>query len=370
MRGSALETKRQNKTRILRFISRNGSASKAEISAGLRLSMPTTLQYVKELQEAGIVEENGVYESTGGRKARALSIVRDLGYVCGADITGNHLTLVLVNTRREIVASERIRVAYENSPEYNRAMCGRIDALAAANGIEREKLLGVGFSYPGIFDGGRRLLLRSHTLGVQNVGMRSWENILNLPVSFENDANCAACAELDDASENAVYLSLSNTVGGAIYFHNQLYRGENYKSAEFGHMVIERDGKTCYCGKKGCADAYCSALLLQEAGGGSLEDFFQRLREKDEAVLGIWEEYLKNLAVLITNLRMAFDCPVVLGGYVGSYLEEFRAELDRRTAEENKFDPDTSYIKTGKYGVLASAYGATLKHIDSFFESL
>ena len=68
------EPKRNNKIRTARFISLRGTTSKTEISAGLKLSMPTTLQNVKALIDEGIVEETGEYESTGGRKAKALAI--------------------------------------------------------------------------------------------------------------------------------------------------------------------------------------------------------------------------------------------------------------------------------------------------------
>lgn len=370
MRANTLEIKKQNKIRILKYISRKGSTSKSEISTELKLSMPTTLQYVKELMESGLIEETGSYESTGGRKAKALSVVGDLGYVAGVDITANHLTVVLVNTRKEIVAAERFRMCYAGDMEYNRAVCEKVFSLAEQKEVPREKLMGVGFSYPGIIDSDQEILLRSHILGISNVSLRNWKPLFQIPCSFENDANCAACAELDDASENAVYLSLSNTVGGAVYMHGQLFPGENHKSAEFGHMVIKKDGKTCYCGKKGCADVYCSAAVLQKAGEGNLEDFFEKLRRKDEKILEVWNDYLEDLAVMIVNLRMAFDCDIVLGGYVGGYLEEFRTELDLKILEQNKFDLDTSYVKIGRYKLLSSAYGATRKHIDSFFETI
>ena len=104
-----LEPKRSNKIRTAKFISARGITSKTEISVSLKLSMPTTLQNVKALVEEGIVEETGEYESTGGRKAKALSICGDAGYAVGVDITNNHITMVIVNAKKEIMASERVR---------------------------------------------------------------------------------------------------------------------------------------------------------------------------------------------------------------------------------------------------------------------
>ena len=58
---------------------------------------------------------------------------------------------------------------------------------------------------------------------------------------------------------------------------------------------------------------------------------------------------------MITNLRMFFDCKIVLGGYVGGYLDEFMPDLAKKVMEYNKFDLDTSYLSTGKYKLEAAA---------------
>ena len=55
--GNGMELKRNNKIRTAKFISDRRKTSKAEIAAGLKLSMPTTLANVKELIEAGIIVE-------------------------------------------------------------------------------------------------------------------------------------------------------------------------------------------------------------------------------------------------------------------------------------------------------------------------
>lgn len=368
--GKIIETKRMNKIRIAKFISSKGVTSKAEIANILGLSMPTTLQNVKELVEEGIAVENGVYESTGGRKAKALSIVPDIGYVIGIDITNHHITIVLVNMKKELLQIERIRKTYAPDFSYYEALGDFIRRFILKLKVKSEKILGVGISLPGIVDQEQKLLIRSHTLGVSNVSFKSLDEFIDFNFALENDANSAAYAELGNETENTVYLSLSNTVGGAVFLHDRLYLGENFKSAEFGHMVIEKDGRACYCGKKGCVDAYCAAKVLMEHADGNLETFFDKLRKQDEECLRVWDEYLEYLALTITNLRMAFDCNIILGGYVGGYLEEFRMDLNKRVLKYNNFDIDTSYIRMGKYKLEASAYGVTMGFADAFFESL
>ena len=59
MKANSKDTKRMNKIRIIKFISKKGITSKAEISSELQISMPTVLQNVKELVEEGLVTESG-----------------------------------------------------------------------------------------------------------------------------------------------------------------------------------------------------------------------------------------------------------------------------------------------------------------------
>ena len=403
--GMILEPKRNNKIRTAKFISARGITSKAEIARALNLSMPTTLANVKELIHAGIVTEEGEYESTGGRRAKALAIRRDAGYAAGIDITNNHITMVMTDAGKNIIASERIRRRFVNDPQYYDGLKDTAEDFIQRQKVNAEKIAGIGFSLPGIVDRGQDRLLRSHTLQVENVSFRSLGAALGYPFCLENDANCAALAEVGDifgssdpqityrglleqgtgssmpGGQNGaeavfvkcpvtVYLSLSNTVGGAIFLGNDLYRGENFKSAEFGHMVIEKNGRQCYCGKKGCMDAYCTALRLQDLSGGNLEAFFDKVRKREPEALKVWEEYLDHLALSVTNLRMIFDCRIILGGYVGGFLEGFMPELSRKVMEYNNFDLDTSYLSTGKYKYEASAYGASLGYIDSIFENI
>ena len=364
------EPKRLNKIRIVRFISSQGMTSKSEISAQLNLSMPTTLQNVKELTEAGIVTEEGAYESTGGRKAKALSVVRDAAYACGVDLTRQHMTLALVNARKELVAWDRLKEPFYNEPEYFELLETRIREFLNREKIGWEKLSGIGFSVPGLVDKRRKVLKRSDVLKVYDVSFQELGNRLGCRFDIENDANSAAYAQFHRLESDAVYLSLSNTVGGAIYFGGALYEGEYGKSAEFGHMVIEKDGRQCYCGKRGCADAYCNAEILQRACGGSVADFFSLLKQGDTACKAAWDEYLEYLAVAVANLRVVFDCDIYLGGYVGGYLEEYLPELSKRVQSYSRMDLDASFLKIGRGKLEASAYGVALRFIDQFFDSI
>ena len=124
-----------------------------------------------------------------------------------------------------------------------------------------------------------------------------------------------------------MYLSLNNTLGGAFCIDGKLIPGANQKAGEFGHMILVPGGKKCYCGKQGCADAYCAASVLTDDTKETLEQFMKKVEEQDGQAVKVWKEYLNNLAILISNLRMAYDMDIILGGEVGGYLADHMITL-------------------------------------------
>ena len=358
-----------NKIRIVKFILKKIETSKPEIAAELGLSMPTVLQNVKELVQSGLVLEAGKYESTGGRKASVLSIVGNNKHSVGIDITANHISYVLIDLCGCIIAKKRLKSTFKNDPAYYESVADNLEKFLSENKSDRTKILGVGVSFPGIIDKQNETLVRSHVLKQDHLSLRSLSQLIPYPTAYENDANSALIAEMKYIDTDMIYLSLSNSVGGAVYTDGKIYEGNHRRSAEFGHMIIETNGKQCYCGKKGCADAYCSAeVLLRYAN--SLEDFFMKLESKDKTIQKVWDEYLDRLAVLITNLRMAFDCDIMLGGYVGGYLKQYMPQLSKKASAYNMFENDTLYIKNCTYEKEASAVGAAMHFIDSYFDTL
>ena len=81
-------------------------------------------------------------------------------------------------------------------------------------------------------------------------------------------------------------------------------------------------------------------------------------------------DYVAALALMVNNLRMVFDCRVVIGGYVGSYIEEFLDEVAEAVAEKNPFERDGSYLSACNYRLEATAVGAALQYIDRFIKAI
>lgn len=353
------------KARIVNYIMAQQSTSKVEVSRSLGISMPTVLSNVNDLLAKGVVVELGEYESTGGRKAKSIGMNPDYRYAIGIVITANHVGIALVNLRCEIAKYDRIRLRFSPDAAY----CQKVAALTQAflAGEEAaDRILGIGISIPGIIDHAGHMVVKSHALGIENYSLEFLEQALPYPVHYENDANAAMLAENLHQYPNAIYLSLNQTLGGAFCIDGELIHGRNQRAGEFGHMILVPKGRKCYCGKLGCADAYCAASVLTSGEYESIDRFMEALRAGDAAAHDQWEEYLDHLAILISNLRMAYDMDVILGGEVGGYMNDHMLALGERVMQYNGFDHDVRYLYTCSYRREASAVGVARYFLQEF----
>lgn len=348
------------RVKIIDYMLNHPVTSKAELAKELYMSMPTVLTNVNELVEQGLIVENGEYESTGGRKAKSIGINKAYCRAMGIVITANHLEMVLVNLGYEIEKIQRVRLKFSTDLTYCTEVAEQVRQFIH-NCETDTPILGIGIAIPGIIDQKEKMVIKSHALQVENYSLRFLEQALDAPVYFENDANSAMLAEDTQRYQNAIYLSLNHTLGGAFCIDGKLFRGQNQKAGEFGHMIIVPGGRECYCGKAGCADAYCAASVLTNNNENSLETFMEKIGQGNEKVDRKWEEYLEHLAILISNLRMAYDMDIILGGDVGGYLSDYMIPLGQKVMIYNGFDRDVSYLKNCSYKKEASAVGVA-KH--------
>ncbi len=367
-----MEVKKNNRNRIYRYICKCKTVSNPDISYALKVSLPTVIQNTKELLELGLIEEVGELQSTGGRRAKALAAVADYKLALGLDITQNHIGMVLTNLLGEILKYERVYFPYRKDQDYFREANQKLEEFIKDCSVAKEKILGLGISFPGIVNLQKKKVTSSHVLNVNAFPFAEVEECFHFPCYFLNDANAGAYAEGIHSKESMpfFYLSLSNTVGGAVYQDGHLMQGKEFRCGEVGHMTVIPDGRVCYCGKTGCLDAYCSAKCLSDLTDKKLEIFFEGLQKGEKKLVDAWDEYTKYLSIAVNNIHMVLDCDIVLGGYVGSCLEEYIEEIRKKVSERNTFSEDGSFVKPCKYKVGAAALGAALQVTEKFVEQV
>ena len=366
------QIKQINRNEIYRFIYREKGVSQQEIAKGLSLSMPTVNQNLTALRQLGLITETGTFESTGGRKAKIIQCVPDAKIALGLDITANHISLVAIDMEAKVLQYSRIRHRFVDSLFYYNTLGKFIDSFIERNHLDQEKILGLGISLPAIIDVDQKTITYAKAVRAPKDLYQKLEPHIAFPFLLFNDANSGGFAEWwnSDREDSIVYLSLSNSVGGAIVHNNRLYTGEHQKSCEFGHVTLIPDGKPCYCGKKGCLNAYCSANLLSDMAGGKMQRFFNYVKEGQEPFTSAFHQYLDYLAIAVNNLRMHYDCDIILGGYVGPYLNDYLEKFREMVARRSPFEETAPYVFCCRYKFETAAIGAALYYIDQFIKKI
>mgnify|MGYP002235968129 CR=1 FL=1 len=84
---------------------------------------------------------------------------------------------------------------------------------------------------------------------------------------------------------------------------DEVYNGNHNRAGEIGHMRLEKNGRRCYCGNYGCFDAYCNTLILKDAAGGELKDFFagidQGNREYERILTNMWKDSVMRYSISV-----------------------------------------------------------------------
>ena len=212
-------------------------------------------------------------------------------------------------------------------------------SVAAHRAKQEHEVLGIGIGVPGPVDS-QGVVNRCVNLGwgVFNIS-QALSRLTGLPVTAGNDANVAALGEFwkggGQGCRNMVFVTLGTGVGGGIVIEGKLLHGAHGAGAEIGHMVLNRDETAvCGCGKKGCAEQYCSATGIVRLAKQHLEateeasslravehltckDVFDAGKAGDAVALAILERVYALLGELLANICcVANPETVVLGGGV------------------------------------------------------
>lgn len=373
MKLSAAEVKRQNKRMIYRYILKTDDTTKPEIAMALRLSVPTVGQIVSELLTAKLVVESGTQASSGGRKAVTLKANIDIKFALGINVTKNHIGIAILNLKGVILDHTRIRKAFHLDNSY----CAEVMELAKQylekHQLDMGKVIGIGVSLPGIVDEKQEHLYYARILNSGNSIKLGVPDNFNIPIHFFSDAVAACMAELysENTPDSFTYLALSNTVGGAYVCNNKMIEGNAGlagRTGEIGHVCIVPNGKKCYCGKRGHFDAYGSALVLTDLADGKLDTFFKRLENGDRVLNEEFEKYMEYLAILLCNIETATNQPIIIGGYVGSYLEPYFEKLIHKVKEQYIFELEEDSLRLCQFKIEAAAVGGALYFVEEFID--
>ncbi len=357
---------------IYRLIYEKKQCSRQQIAEELGISLPTITHNLALLKEQELIYTSGTFNSTGGRKANMFRCVPNARYALGIDITRNHLSIVLINLNLDIIDSERTRCAFEDTSAYYENLQKKVEQFLNNQNLDTDRLLGIGISLPAIIESDQKTVFYATVISLLGNFYERISSCFPYPYLLFNDASSAGLAESWHANFDRpmLYLSLSNSVGGAFLNNGKIFPGANSHSSEFGHMCIVPHGKKCYCGCYGCLDAYCCAKVLSDFTGGNLAEFFKELSSGNPGYRRVFDDYLDYLAIAVNNLRMCYDCDVIIGGTVGSFMSDYLKDLRQKAIKLNPFEKSGNYILCCHYRTEASAVGAAAHYVDKFIKGM
>lgn len=264
----------------------------------------------------------------------------------GIDIGGTNLKAGLVDEEGHLLSVVREpQGKFESQEVFVRRLADLALSAIREGGADPSAVKGVGMGIPGAVEGGKILYVCNLPVGQMDLG-KAFAQYLDVPVHLGNDADCAALGEywqgVGRGCRSLVVITLGTGIGGGLVLDGRLYRGMGF-AGEVGHMMLEKDGVPCGCGRRGCWEAYASATglkrMTQEAMeknpdslmwslAGKKENVsgrtaFQAAQQGDKAAQEVCQTYIFYLAEGIVNLvNLLHPDMLAIGGGVSNERDE------------------------------------------------
>lgn len=371
---TTISLKKINKSKVYQYIYKSKVTSKLQIVSDLQMGLSTVSQNLNLLEQEGLIERNGYFDSTGGRKAQAIQIVPDFKISIGIGILKNMFHLTAVDLYGNAIFTDTFSVPYSNTPAYYEQIAGTVREFISSNQYEDEKVLGISIATQGITSPDHTTVTYGTIMDNTGMKLEEFSRRLPYPCCLEHDSKSAAFLELWKHPEldSAVVFLLNRNLGGAIITNHQIHQGNSMHSGTLEHMCINPDGPLCYCGNRGCLETYCSVDSLEQAAGMTIKEFFPLLREKKSSqLIQVWKDYLNHLAFAMKNLNLIIDAPVIISGYLAPYFtDEDLSYLTEHINLSAPFKLDKDQILVGTNGQYTPAIGAALHYVDQFIHTV
>jgi glucokinase len=310
-------------------------------------------------------------------------------WVLSVDIGGTWTRFAALDRAGKLIARTQRPTGSEGSHDDVRAIWKALLAdltgqLSAAWASE-PSAVGVGATGPIECESGRIFAPPNTGNGLAGLALVfEFNQLTGAPVAVERDTNAALLAERAVGAgvgfDELVYLTVSTGVGGAAMSRGELLRGRNGGAMEVGHIVVERDGPLCGCGRNGCLEAVASGPSLAVAArqrSGELEaNVLRSMLDTDERFTGASVDSAARagdpvarsivaragaaIASAVVDLANAFDPDlIILGGSVAAAHPEWighaRAALSLLALEPTRYSVRVAPAGLGDDGVLMGA---------------
>ena len=298
----------------------------------------------------------------------------------GIDLGGSHVGVGIVD-KDIIVNSKDKNFTKEDRNDIKNVIINAIfqyiDELLIEQRLSKDEIELIGIASPGIIS--KNEIVKASNLGINHFYLpQIIEEKIGIKTQIRNDAKCAGLAEVKYGAlkdyDDSLFLCLGTGIGGAAFLNKKILEPSGYAGFEFGHMIIEKDGRLCSCGKKGCFETYasirafkkqvCDALKIQDnISGQELRRLLGEHAENKKVQVAV-EDFLYALKIGLGNLIDIFEPQAICFGGSFSYYEN-NPILEKLVCKLH--EDDTSFTESKKPDIVLAEYknnagiiGATL----------
>ena len=234
-----------------------------------------------------------------------------------------------------------------------------VDEMLKESGIRKNQVRAIASSGPGVIDQENGIVIFTPNLPWRNYNIRkSMEDRFGIPFYIGNDVNLGVLGEHRYGAargyRDVVGFFVGTGMGGGLILNGELYTGNQFKGAEYGHMILDPEGPLCNCGQRGCLEAFSSkqgmssyirvqasrgreSMMAEAVADGVFRSKILKksLAAKDPVAVEAVDRACHYLAIATGNLINTLSPEVVIYGggvieAVGDYfLEKILMEIDR-----------------------------------------
>lgn len=263
----------------------------------------------------------------------------------GIDLGGSHIAVGVITETGKIIQKEEQNITCNMKSENIKQIItdkilSLINSTLRSSQIPVFVIEEIGIGVPGIIE--NNIIKKCDKYKIYNWDLaKTLEEHYQIPVKLQNDALCAAKAEKEYGNlkevKRGVFICFGTGIGGATIINEEVI------SSEFGHMVIEKEGKSCNCGKKGCFETYSSMntfknKIIEVLGinvDATSEDILKILikNKENENVNNYIDEYINTLCIGISNIINIINPEKICIGGSFTYFEDI---LYKRLLEKSQ----------------------------------
>jgi predicted NBD/HSP70 family sugar kinase len=342
--------RRANSSVVLRLIARDGPISRRELARRSALTPAAVTQITGDLIAGGLVAEVGPTAERGprgGRPRTLLDLTADRYHVVAVQIGVGMVHVALTDLRARVLRRGEVARGSEDGASLVDRIVAAAERLLSEADVRRDRVLAVGVAVAGLTNPASGVDLVASRDGWISVALRTaLGDRLGGPVVVEEHVRAMALAEswfgAAQAEEQAALIWFGTTIGVGLVAGGEPLVGAHHRAGQLAHVVVERGGPPCACGRRGCLDAVASALAIARRAGAPVGTDMQPMRyvraaveRGDPTAARAVADAARYVGAAIADLTMLFDPGlVVLAGLAWDLPQVVLPAVEAALAEE------------------------------------